>query len=113
MSIILKGIDLPENFEAVAIITKNTTKGEPCYNAVASYYGSKNIIQIPKGVRLVDANELSKEVEIEIEDFLTESGIRSVIRNAPTILEEEEEEVPFKEVVKDYISATYGDISNL
>lgn len=92
MSIILKGVDLPENFEAVAIITKNTTKSEPLYNSVASYYGSKNIIQIPKGARLIDANKL------ETHEIVNNPTLRDFayvyaddIEYAPTILEDEED----------------------
>lgn len=83
MSLILKGIDLPNSGEIELIIRPY---GKVLSNTRGIY---AEAIQIPKGSRLIDANALSKEVEIEIEEFLTESGIRSAIRNAPTILESE------------------------
>lgn len=96
MSIILKGIDLPKDTFGVKVTfqcySEDNTFGTMIISHTEEQYVMfDDIIQIPKGARLIDANELSKEVEIEIEDFLTESGIRSVIRNAPTILEEEED----------------------
>lgn len=92
MSLILKGIDLPKEYYYISIaILKDGSIFKQDENDGCYYQTGYKAIQIPKGARLIDANELSKEVEIEIEDFLTESGIRSVIRNAPTILESEEE----------------------
>lgn len=103
MSFIIKGIDLPENFEAVAIITKNTTKGEPLYNSVASYYGSKNVIQIPKGHgRLIDGDKLRATLRRWTEDEWNQKAspvswayayedIINLIDDAHTIVESEEE----------------------
>ena len=109
MSLILKGIDIPKGQSLLVFIANNgavVCSGEDGVTTTEA-------IQIPKGARLIDANKLEFR---RCDDSASRATFDYVdewdLEDAPTILESEEE-VPFKEVVKDYISATYGDINNL
>lgn len=79
MSLILKGIDLPDNDRYTTLrIYKNghIWLGKTLVGVA---------IQIPKGARLIDANE------IYIGRWDIDTDLADQIRNAPIILESEEE----------------------
>ena len=82
MSLILKRIDLPETFEAIAIITKD--------GKASCRYG-EDVIQIPKKHgRLIDAKLLADTINKAIQDgTFTSKSIWEWIGDAPTILEAE------------------------
>lgn len=90
MSIILKGIDLPENDRYTTLrIYKNghIWLGKTLVGVA---------IQIPKGARLIDANEISKDLEEWKQRPNNDDGavvlvnhFQGIIRTAPTILESE------------------------
>lgn len=88
MSIILKGIDMPEKGEFIhVLITSNGNFGIISDKNVD--IGFRKAIQIPKGHgRLVDADELKESIE-EVD---RPSGYTALvhIQYAPTILEAEE-----------------------
>lgn len=119
MSFIIKGIDLPKKAELfikegeTTIVFAIDNDGRVLKREHHEWHLTDfEVIQIPKGARLIDANEVKNDMMNEMCMTGYQSRAMDVIEFAPTILEDEEE-VPFKEVVKDYISATYGDISNL
>ena len=111
MSIILKGIDLPKEGKVHRIVVFPNGRIALDFKTYVEEYEA---IQIPKGARLIDANKLEFR---RCDDSASRATFDYVdewdLEDAPTILEDEEEEVPFKEVVKDYITETYGDINNL
>ena len=78
MSLILKGIDLPKETKEVCVMYKDK-------EGYLQTYIVKDIIQIPKGSRLIDANE------IYIGRWDIDTDLADQIRNAPIILESEEE----------------------
>ena len=90
MSIILKGIDLPEvNETRMIAITQN---GVAFFNTVKNGEASKSekaeAIQIPKDHgRIGDLDELQKAIRT---DMMGGLNYEYFIRNAPTILEAEE-----------------------
>ena len=83
MSLILKGIDLPKETKEVCVMYKDK-------EGYLQTYIVKDIIQIPKGARLIDANALFKDLREQHIPF--NNDINSAINVAPTILESEEEE---------------------
>ena len=78
MSLILKGIDIPKETKEVCVMYKDK-------EGYLQTYIVKDIIQIPKGSRLIDANE------IYIGRWDIDTDLADQIRNAPIILESEEE----------------------
>ena len=89
MSIILKGIDLPKGKdEALSLLI--VSDGTVAEEISSDRYGEMTnveAIQIPKGVRLIDANALFKDLKEQQIPF--NSDINSAINVAPTILESE------------------------
>lgn len=90
MSIIIKGIDLPNSGEIELIIRPH---GKVLSNTRGIY---AEAIQIPKGARLIDANEISKDLEEWKQRPNNDDGavvlvnhFQGIIRTAPTILERE------------------------
>lgn len=95
MSIILKGIDLPETNE-IRMIAINSN-GEVFFNTVKDGTPDKTkisqAIQIPKGHgRLIDGDELISDLRIYESKYCGEQGYitQDDIIDAPTILEAEE-----------------------
>lgn len=84
MSFIIKGIDLPKNNPRTILLT---TDGMAYIRESIEYVGHE-AIQIPKGVRLIDANALFKDLREQQIPF--NNDINSAINVAPTILESEE-----------------------
>jgi hypothetical protein len=84
MSFLVKGVDLPKDHEAIAIITKD--------GRASCRYGG-DVIQIPKKHgRLIDAKLLADTINKAIQDgTFTSKSIWEWIGDAPTILEVEEE----------------------
>lgn len=78
MSLILNGIDLPKDVKEVCVMYKD--KDGWLQSPIV-----KDIVQIPKGARLIDANA------IYIGSWDIDTDLADQIRNAPTILESEEE----------------------
>ena len=83
MSIILKGIDLPKETKEVCVMYKDK-------EGYLQTYIVKDIIQIPKGARLIDANKL--EIH-RCDDSASRATFDYVdewdLEDAPTILESE------------------------
>ena len=96
MSIILKGIDLPTNGETliVGIYGNGLVSVEHSKPLVLPIEINADAIQIPKGHgRLIDADALELEKEVEIaDDWKTAHEIANCVKYAPTILEAEENE---------------------
>lgn len=91
MSLILKGIDLPEECYYISIlILKDGSIFKQDENDGCYYQAGYKAIQIPKGARLIDANALFKDLREQQIPF--NNDINSAINVAPTILESEEEE---------------------
>lgn len=87
MSIILKGIDLPNSGQIELTI-------RPHGKVFSKTRGiSAEAIQIPKGHgRLIDADELVKHLRKDpLFDLVERYGISSVIESRPTILDKERE----------------------
>lgn len=92
MSIILKGIGLPKEQSLLVFIANNgavVCSGEDGVTTTEA-------IQIPKGARLIDANEISKDLEEWKQRPNNDDGavvlvnhFQGIIRTAPTILESE------------------------
>lgn len=82
MAIIIKGIDLPKETKEVCVMYKDK-------EGYLQTYIVKDIIQVPKGARLIDANALFKDLREQQIPF--DNDINSAINVAPTILESEEE----------------------
>lgn len=76
MSFIIKGIDIPKETKEMCVMYKDK-------EGYLQTYIVKDIIQIPKGARLIDANE------IYIGRWDIDTDLADQIRNAPTILESE------------------------
>lgn len=94
MSLILKGIDLPEEYYYISIlILKDGSIFKQDENDGRYYQIGREAIQIPKGVRLIDANKL--EIR-RCDDSASRATFDYVdewdLEDAPTILESEEEE---------------------
>ena len=91
MSLILKGINLPEE----GTLTFRITRYGKAYEITNGNYYIKGTeteaIQIPKGHgRLIDADALELEKEVELaDDWKTAHEIANCVKYAPTILEEE------------------------
>lgn len=86
MSLILKGIDLPKEYYYISIgILKDGSIFKQDENDGCYYQTGYEAIQIPKGARLIDANE------IYIGRWDIDTDLADQILNAPTILESEEE----------------------
>lgn len=93
MSMILKGIDMPKEYYYISIlILKDGSIFKQDENDGRYYQIGHEAIQIPKGVRLIDANKL------EIHEIVNNPILRDFayvyaddIEYAPTILESEEE----------------------
>lgn len=86
MSIILKGIDMPNSGQIEIII-------RPHGKVFSKTRGiSADAIQIPKDHgRLIDADALELEKEVELaDDWKTAHEIANCVKYAPTILEAEE-----------------------
>ncbi len=89
MSLIIKGIDLPKETKEVCVMYKDK-------EGYLQTYIVKDIIQIPKGSRLIDANEISKDLEEwkqrpnnDDDAVVLVNHFQGIIRTAPTILESE------------------------
>lgn len=97
MSIILKGIDLPKEGEHIVALIKSN--GKCSYWKQDTEYGicepmqTVEAIQIPTPHgRLIDADALIsniKEIAEMHDNVLTDFEALALVRNAPTILEEE------------------------
>ena len=89
MSIILKGIDLPKGKDEalLLLILGDGTVAEQISSNRYEEMTDTEAIQIPKGVRLIDANALFKDLKEQQIPF--NSDINSAINVAPTILESE------------------------
>lgn len=89
MSLILKGIDLPNcsNEDCIVVIRKN--KAEVWQTGFKER--TVEAIQIPKRHgRLIDADALELEKEVELaDDWKTAHEIANCVKYAPTILDEE------------------------
>ena len=92
MSIILKGIDLPEKFESASLTLERIER----YGTIrvinessGEYIGHAIQIPTPHG-RLIDGDELKSIKSIQSADFNSIETIQKWIDNAPTILESEE-----------------------
>lgn len=88
MSLILKGIDLPKETKEVCVMYKDK-------EGYLQTYIVKDIIQIPKGARLIDANAIDYD-EFWCRDgqgfsIAVCQGAERIISEQPTILESEEE----------------------
>lgn len=85
MSIILKGIGLPKDNKILKLEIYDDGSIYEDKGAEWQGYPQGTAIQIPKGARLIDANA------IYIGRWDIDTDLADQIRNAPTILESEEE----------------------
>lgn len=85
MSIILKGIGLPKDNKILKLEIYDDGSIYEDKGAEWQGYPQGTAIQIPKGARLIDVNE------IYIGRWDIDTDLADQIRNAPTILESEEE----------------------
>lgn len=91
MSIILKGIGLPKDNKILKLEIYDDGSIYEDKGAEWQGYPQGTAIQIPKGVRLIDANKLWEDM-LEGMDFAGyQSWVMDVITIAPPIFESEEE----------------------
>ena len=94
MSIILKGIDIPQKlYTDIRIYKDGRIKKIIGENIMISYNKNAEAIQIPKGHgRLIDGDELVKHLRKDpLFDLVERYGISGVIESRPTILDKESE----------------------
>ena len=89
MSFIIKGVDMPigKDEALLLLILGDGTVAEQISSNRYEEMTDTEAIQIPKGVRLIDANALFKDLKEQQIPF--NSDINSAINVAPTILESE------------------------
>ena len=89
MSFIIKGVDMPigKDEALLLLILGDGTVAEQISSNRYEEMTDTKAIQIPKGVRLIDANALFKDLKEQQIPF--NSDINSAINVAPTILESE------------------------
>lgn len=92
MSIILKGIDIPKETKEMCVMYKDK-------EGYLQTYIVKDIIQIPKGARLIDANLFKETIKDSVPSWTIgvkiptygDMDIMDKIYRMPTIFESEEE----------------------
>ena len=97
MSLLVLGMDMPED----GVYTVAVERGHASifkYEDRSLYCSVRKLIQVPPNVRLIDANKAHKDAINQVSlAFVSRNkeqaamAVAEVIRNAPTIIPEEEE----------------------